>query len=246
MISCGQQLRQARLEQGLAMEKVQEETKIRRRHLEALENDEPDPGVGRVYYRAFLRTYAAYLGLDPAPLLEQFAPIAPEPEPEEAPVPVRRRSRAPILLLVLALAVASFFAIRWLTAADPVADPPAPPPPQVTPDPPLAPGVPPPRIVREDPHPGRTNLRVDATNVELVLRLGSGEEDRSWVRVQADGARVFEGTLPPGTTVAYRAQRELLVRLGRPWAVTLELNGVQLGPAGPVGPVKDLHVSTGR
>lgn len=244
MISSGQKLRRARLEQGLSMEKVQEETKIRRRHLEALENDEPDPGVGRVYYRAFLRTYAAYLGLDPAPLVEEFAPVA--PEPEEVPVPVRRRSRVPFLLLVVALIVGGLFAFRYLTATDPVVDPPVPPPPAVTPDPPAPPAPPPPRIVREDPHPGRTNLRVDAASLELVLRLGPGAEDRSWVRVQADGARVFEGSLEPGTTVTYRAERELVLRLGRPWAVTLELNGVLLGPAGPVGLVKDFHISTGR
>ncbi|HAI20757.1 MAG TPA: DUF4115 domain-containing protein, partial [Clostridiales bacterium UBA8153] len=128
MMSSGQKLRQARLERGLSMEQAQEDTKIRRRHLEALENDEPDPGVGRVYYRAFLRAYATYLGLDPGPLLEEFAPVEPEPEPEEAPVPVRRRSNVTALLLVVALLAGGFLVFRWLTVVNPVADPPPPPP----------------------------------------------------------------------------------------------------------------------
>lgn len=261
MTSVGRRLRESRVRQGLTMDEVQQGTKIRRRHLEALENDEPDPGVGRVYYRGFLRAYAAYLGLDPGPLLADFEPTA--GEPEEPPVgrgrqPRRRRTPGTIILLLIMVTAAVLAGRYWFQGrtqpggGDPLAppavvtpDPPVttePPPPPPPPDPePVAP----PRVTRDDPHPGRTNFRVHAAELELTLQVGTGPEDRCWVRVVADGEQVFEGTLESGSKATYRASRELVVRLGRPWVVTMVLNQNELGPAGPVGVVKDIHIATG-
>lgn len=69
----GDRLRQAREEKGLTIKQVQEETKIRRRYLDAMESGEfyIIPG-GEVYQRGFLRTYARYLGIDERSLMEEW------------------------------------------------------------------------------------------------------------------------------------------------------------------------------
>jgi cytoskeleton protein RodZ len=60
----GQLLRQTREEKGIALEQVANDTRIRARFLEALEEQEYDalPTPGHVH--GFLRNYALYLGLD--------------------------------------------------------------------------------------------------------------------------------------------------------------------------------------
>jgi cytoskeleton protein RodZ len=60
----GQLLRQTREEKGIALEQVANETRIRGRFLEALEQEDYDalPTPGHVH--GFLRNYALYLGLD--------------------------------------------------------------------------------------------------------------------------------------------------------------------------------------
>lgn len=58
----GQQLKQARLERHLSIEKVVESTRIRAYYIEAIEADEYDALPSPVQARAFLRLYAQYLG----------------------------------------------------------------------------------------------------------------------------------------------------------------------------------------
>lgn len=76
----GERLRRARVEKHLTLEEVEETTKIRARYLRALEEEDygelPEP----VFTRGFLRTYARFLGLNPAELLADLR--GPEPEPE--------------------------------------------------------------------------------------------------------------------------------------------------------------------
>ena len=60
----GSTLRDARTRRKLGFEEAEGATKIRLRYLRAMENEEWDVLPGGAYSRAFLRTYASYLGLD--------------------------------------------------------------------------------------------------------------------------------------------------------------------------------------
>jgi hypothetical protein len=62
--SVGERLSAARARKGVDIRRAERDTKIRARHLDALERDDPDDLPGAVYTTGFLRTYAAYLGLD--------------------------------------------------------------------------------------------------------------------------------------------------------------------------------------
>lgn len=63
-IEIGATLRKARQDSGATLEDVEQETKIRKRYLEALEREDYDQLPNAVYARGFLKTYANYLGLD--------------------------------------------------------------------------------------------------------------------------------------------------------------------------------------
>src|SRR5262245_58380405 len=63
-------LREAREYRHLTLKAVALATKIPAHHIEALEQGNLAAMPGRAYSRAFLRTYASYLGLDADALLE--------------------------------------------------------------------------------------------------------------------------------------------------------------------------------
>jgi cytoskeleton protein RodZ len=68
----GQDLRTARLRRGDDLASVSRILKIRREHLEALEEDRLEALPGRAYAVGFVRSYAEYLGLDAAQCVERY------------------------------------------------------------------------------------------------------------------------------------------------------------------------------
>jgi len=68
----GQDLRAARLRRGDDLASVSRALKIRKDHLEALEEDRFEQLPGRAYAIGFVRSYADYLGLDPVQSVERF------------------------------------------------------------------------------------------------------------------------------------------------------------------------------
>src|SRR5262250_2405819 len=68
----GQDLRTARLRRGDDLASVSRVLKIRKDHLEALEEDRLEALPGRTYAVGFVRSYADYLGLDSVQCVERF------------------------------------------------------------------------------------------------------------------------------------------------------------------------------
>jgi cytoskeletal protein RodZ len=79
-------LQRARQARGLTLEEAERDTRISRRYLQALENENFGLLPAPVYARGFLRTYARYLGLEPANLLPLF-PVGYVEEPVLQPWP---------------------------------------------------------------------------------------------------------------------------------------------------------------
>jgi hypothetical protein len=98
----GPTLREARKHREVEIAVVEETTRIRSRFLRAIENEEWDVLPGGVYTRGFIRTYAAYLGLDGDRLAEDYrrdvegsgidGGARAEPAPAVTGPPGRRRS----------------------------------------------------------------------------------------------------------------------------------------------------------
>jgi len=68
----GQDLRAARLRRGDDLATVSKVLKIRKDHLEAIEEDRLEALPGRTYAVGFVRSYAHYLGLDAVQCVERF------------------------------------------------------------------------------------------------------------------------------------------------------------------------------
>ncbi|NPV77036.1 MAG: DUF4115 domain-containing protein [Anaerolineae bacterium] len=69
----GARLKKARADRRLTTEQAAAATRIKVKYLEALENDQRQLLPSDVQGRGFLRLYAAYLGLEPQPLLDAWA-----------------------------------------------------------------------------------------------------------------------------------------------------------------------------
>lgn len=93
----GATLREARSRRKVDLSEVEAAIKIRVRYLQAMENEEWDALPGGAYTRGFIRTYAAYLGLDGERLADEYrrstGPSGGERAPKRVePVPTGSRS----------------------------------------------------------------------------------------------------------------------------------------------------------
>src|SRR5690625_29978 len=68
----GETLREAREANHLSLDDIQERTKIQKRYLAAIEQDDFHALPGRFYARAFIKEYAQAVGLDANEILEGF------------------------------------------------------------------------------------------------------------------------------------------------------------------------------
>lgn len=69
-ISVGEALRAAREHAGLSLNEVADRLKLSLRQLDAIERDDFDALPGATFVRGFVRNYARFLEIDPAPLME--------------------------------------------------------------------------------------------------------------------------------------------------------------------------------
>ena len=72
MATFGQKLKERRGQRGLSLEQISEVTRVRVKHLEALECGDFDALPQDVFVKGFLRTYAEYIGADTEALVEEY------------------------------------------------------------------------------------------------------------------------------------------------------------------------------
>lgn len=99
-MSIGTRLREAREARGVTLEQAERETRIIRRYLIALEEEDFNAFPAEVYARGFLRSYANYLGLNPEDLVKALPRLATSSgsgvvlEPRGSPRQPETRSRS--------------------------------------------------------------------------------------------------------------------------------------------------------
>jgi cytoskeleton protein RodZ len=241
----GEALRSAREACGATIADAATATRIRASHLEALEREEFTALGGAVYVKGFLRSYATWLGLDPAPLVAAFR--AGHGEDAKPPVmagglrPIEPgfggfgRRRRPSWLVVGSLLAGLVLAAGVLSLASPggADDPPR----VAVPTTGAGAGA------ATQTSRAATTTTARAAGVQVVMAY----QERSWTRVEVDGQTEFEGTPEGGERRTFQGRERVEVTLGNAGAVQLTVNGDRRGPAGAPGQVaRDVFTVDGR
>ncbi|HVE99046.1 MAG TPA: helix-turn-helix domain-containing protein [Mycobacteriales bacterium] len=240
-MSVGAILAAAREDAGLTVDDVSRATRIRGALIRDIEADGVAASGGTVYARGHVRAIASYLRLDPAPLLAEFdrahggvrGPAAREIFEREVLAVPDRTGPNWTLAMALAAAVLLVVAVSSLVTASPKSDR-------------IAEGVPSTARSAEpapsasaalpvvSPTPGPDIAALPQGGVFLRVRVPG---DKCYVQVREGGPRgpkIFEGTLSTGAVKDFRSDKPLYLLLGNAGAVTLVVNGRDLGsPGGP-------------
>ena len=253
MPKLGEMLRAARQDMGVSLAEVEQATKIRRKFLVALEDEDFSSLPETVYVIGFLREYARYLRLDPDLAAKVFKEQSgrrdlPGVQPETRIVREATRRSAISLGAISAVLMLAGFALLliygyqyYLKIQDSVQTPVG------------AQALP--TSLRTSPGPSPTALFVLAptptpqpsptatpvTGVVVELRIIN---DRCWIRAIADDQVVTRGDqsgeiLNPGDTRTFKADRYVHLRVGNAGAADITFNGIREGPMGPIGAVRE-------
>jgi cytoskeletal protein RodZ len=253
----GDTLREARIRQDLTLKDVEEALKIRGKYLQALEQDDFEVLPGPTFVRAFLRTYAAFLGLDANVLVAEYASTR-EPGGFDSLRGLaqhggpRPRTRAPrpqpnyVIVAVVALIVIAVLAVVFgKRGEEPAVIDPASVSSTTTST--VGPGsesgsdtsvtgaeagsV---LVARSDgaPVPGEDP---HPDSLDLVVQVA---QNRCWIVVReesAGGTTLYSGTLTEGQQLSYATTGRLWLRIGDPSVVGLFVDGEPLEVPEPYG-----------
>jgi cytoskeletal protein RodZ len=243
----GVELASQRARRGLSLDQAVAATRIRRQFLEALERGELEAIPAEAYLRGYLRTYAAYLGLDPGPLLERL-PAAPQPSrtqlsigPYSPDPPGRLTVSGPLLtglgLLAVALIVGAYVAHQLdsvrteaapaptVPASIPIASPTALAA-VLAPTPAASPSLPAPA--------SSATPTPTSTPAPRLVSVSVRTTEEVWLYVEVDG-RPFYGAsgrfLAPGAEAIFIGQR-IKVTSGKAAATMVAVDGEEIGALG--------------
>jgi cytoskeleton protein RodZ len=225
MFEIGSTLREARVRRKLTLQQVEEDTKIRVKYVQAMENEDFDIIPSPTYVKGFLRTYSEYLGLDPRMILDEYrSRFTPNEEIEpfagSSALGRPRRQRRRSNLAFVAVAALLVLALVWILGRTTGEE---------------GSGAPPPVAVETTTPPRSASPSARPPGKSVVpykgARLVVLTENPCWLEVRrgdATGALVYQGTLPGGVRKSFRDPQALYVRFGSPIGVRVRVNG---GPA---------------
>jgi cytoskeleton protein RodZ len=222
----GAGLRQRREERRISLRQIAATTKISHGALEAIERDDIKRLPGGIFTRAFVRTYASELGLDPertlAEFLAQFPAADVDPEAsvgDEQPQRSVLRMAAQAAVVLLPLAALILWAVLGTRSREAqqqalteTANRPAP-------DAAAAAVIHP--VSDSAPRPQAVPAIREAGTIRVVLTMKSD----CWVSAMADSRPVVERLLRAGESVELTATQSIVFKAGDAAAVTLQING---------------------
>jgi cytoskeleton protein RodZ len=231
----GNTLREARVRRTLTLQQVEEDTKIRVKYVQAMENEDWDVMPGVTYVKGFLRTYSSYLGLDPEVMIGEYRSRAVSPSAEHHEPfggssvigkPRRHRGRNTIVFVavicLMILAVIYVLGLRGGGDQTPNTKPGAlgivSPSPSASPTPTATQTVAP--AVRRD------LVKVEAVSADCWIEVR---------RKSSTGVVLFSGTLKKGEQKRFEG-KDIWMSLGNPGAVHLVAAGKDVKLKSSVGP----------
>jgi len=238
----GNTLREARVRRTITLQQVEEDTKIRVKYIQAMENEDFDVMPGATFVKGFLRTYSEYLSLDPEVMLDEYRSRGVKTAEIQEPfggvsmlgAPHGHRGRNTIVLVaVICLLV---LGVIWILGRGGDTQPPT------------KPGAL--GITSPSPSPSTSKSAKPQETTKPVakgaLRVIASNGD-SWLEVRknsATGTVLFSGTVKKGKAKVFVGD-VLWLRLGNPSAVLVRVEGRTIKPKESGGPV-DYIVKNGK
>jgi transcriptional regulator with XRE-family HTH domain len=229
-VTLGSLLGEARKARGVTLEQAAAATRIRIRHLAALEEDRLAELPAPVYVRGYLRTYAGYLEIDADALVDVFEATYDAGAGSLAITPLSSFTATPNVVLTAPVAGAIGLVLLLLAFAgyvyrelDSIRTPTAQPRAAATalPSPTASASAVAAAVPTPTPTPAPATVVVSAT-------------DTVWIDVQVDGKPQFADAgkiMAAGSSLTFRGAK-LKVTTGKAAATYVNLNGRDLGPMG--------------
>lgn len=226
-MSVGEKLKEARLKQGITLEMVEDETKIRKFYLESLEKGRYEALPPEVYAVGFMKRYAKFLGLNEREMVEEFKQEAysvvkedevifnEPPKPENKINLPWKNIVAGILFLIAVIWLGGFvvdYISDYSTRSKPIQ-----PPPTVT-----------------DITPPAEEPQAEPT-AELVIKANQN----CWLNIVIDEEPAFTGILSPGDEKTFTGKEKVFIKAGNSGGINIIYNGEDLGVFGQIGEVKE-------
>jgi len=234
-VSFGTWLRRQRELREISLREIADVTKISIRYLEALEQDRFDILPAPVFAKGFLREYAGYVGVDPDEVVNSYLTAQEGADPVEVPEirGSQRRSgrleKTSGLLLTFAVVVllgvvAGLAYYMEHSQTDVVPEPP-----------PIA--APPIQVAQ----PVVEQETVPSPVAPLLVTIDFTGE--CWVEAVIDDDRQISELHVPGESLRLEAQQRVVLTLGDPEAVIVEVNGELFPISAPGGSVaRDIEI----
>jgi cytoskeletal protein RodZ len=269
----GARLREAREKRGVSLRQIANTTRISVMSLEALERSDLSRLPGGIFTRAFIRTYAQEVGLDPDRIIEDFIAELPPESAAAAARPVamedgdalesdRKAVTTAVKLVLVSLPIAAFLIYYGMQRGRRPAAAPAPaatatgesaaPAPATSSAiaPPVADAtviIPAPAAAAPAPTPapaaGAPVALPAAAPRPTGLTMDIAPKADCFVSVTVDGEQVFSGLMRGGEKRQVSARDEISLNVGDAGAFAYTLNGKQGRPLGAPGEVVSKRIT---
>ena len=198
----GQRLSEARKRRNLTLADIARSTRIPVHFLDAIERDDVDHLPPDFFARAFVRTYATEVGVDPGELFDTVEqPEDADSDPNIQPLQARVRKPISIRSLLFAIPAVAACGLYYFAFAPTTTPPEAP---RVAVEIPIA--------TADRIEPAAAAIPLAASDVELQIQSSGG----CIVAATADGRPISSQAMPPGEPVVLKTRGEVVLRVGDP------------------------------
>jgi len=229
-MTIGQRLKRARANKSLSFEEIHKATKIQPSVLIALEEDRTDQILSPIYARNFVKEYANFLGMDVPSIMQEYdaqGKAVPEPElivgeqkkiiKNKKPFKVRFSFKKQYFIYVVSGLLVIIVMIGMV------------------------------KLVGFIGSKLKANQEVSSKMPEALVPLVEELEltikvtDETWVKIEADGQRVFENIIRSHGSETWKANNSFKAWVGNAGNVKFILNGNDLGSPGR-GVIKNIVI----
>lgn len=240
-MAIGEKLKEERVRLGYSLEEVEEETKIRKYYLEAIENENFAVLPPKVYAVGFVKRYAKFLGLDEQEFANEFKQTA---YPNDIELnenfdidKIEKTSHVPnmesnISLKNVLIALAFLAVVIW--AGDYLIT-------YFTKEHNIPPNQGNQQIVQPNQGEEDNNIEENIIDEELPsgVEIVIEASQNCWLNVVVDDVSQYNAILPAGETLTFNGTNKIYLKAGNAGGIKIIYNGMEMPTLGEIGEVKE-------